>query len=86
MRRAKTGTGFAYAKLSQTRSSPRVAQVVRVTERAQTVPGGQKRFPWLVLVVSSRVTKRFEVHRVNSGITSFAKKSIVSGIRKFRKK
>ena len=30
---SETGTGFAYAKLSEARSSPRVARVVRVTQK-----------------------------------------------------
>ena len=32
-----TGTGFAYAKLSEARSSPRVARVVRVTQKREAV-------------------------------------------------
>jgi len=38
---SETGTGFACAKLSEVHSSPRVAQVVRMTDRlAMLAPSG----------------------------------------------
>jgi len=67
-RDSETGTGFAYAKLSEARSSPRVAQVVRVTQNAK-LSGSQKPCPPLAMLASSATVLKVNAGRPGSTVT-----------------